>query len=318
MKSKKGIELSFAWIFAIIVGAFVIFLAIYATTKFIKTDRVKQDTELAKELGVILTPIETNLETAKTAKLSLPLQTRITNTCTLKGTFGEQKISTATKSSIGKPWQESGESSAFRYKYIFSAQELEGKKLIIFSKPFEMPFKIANLVYIWPEGEEYCFINSPKEIEEEITELKFENIKFSSSLSQCSSKSKKVCFSTTGCDIDISLDTSNKIRGSLKRKFEDRVYFETPSLLYAAIFTDPKIYECQIKRLMKRAAELSSLYNQKTIFLTPKGCASNLESDLSAFIEKTSTIQNSLDLIEISFDAESLRRKNNDLSCKLF
>ena len=34
-KNKKAIEMGFNWLFAIIVGAFILFLAIYASSKFI-------------------------------------------------------------------------------------------------------------------------------------------------------------------------------------------------------------------------------------------------------------------------------------------
>jgi len=66
IKNKRAFEFSFSWLFAIIMGAVIIFLAIYAANKFIGTERAKQDTELGKELGIILLPIETGLETAKT------------------------------------------------------------------------------------------------------------------------------------------------------------------------------------------------------------------------------------------------------------
>jgi len=40
------------------------------------------------------------------------------------------------------------------------------------------------------------------------------------------------------------------------------------ALLYAAIFSDPITYNCQVKRLMKRAGELARLYEQKSEFLS--------------------------------------------------
>lgn len=64
IKDKKAFEFSFGWIFAVIVGAVFIFLAIYASMKLLETQRNTQDTELGKKLGIILTPLETSLETA--------------------------------------------------------------------------------------------------------------------------------------------------------------------------------------------------------------------------------------------------------------
>ncbi len=318
MMNKKAFEFSFPWLFAIIVGAVIIFLAIYASTKLIKTQRTIQDTELGKELGIILNPIETSFETGKAQKISFPFQTRIFNECKTLSTFGSQKISTATKSGIGEEWQAPGEQSTFYNKYLFSENVIEGKDHTIFSKPFEMPFKIANLIYIWPETDKYCFINPPGAMEDEINDLKLKGFSIASKQSECPIETKRVCFTSTGCDIDITLDVSGKIRGTAKKKNSDRVYFESQALLYGAIFADSKTYECQVTRLMKRTSELSWLYYSKTSFLSSKGCSSNLEADLLSFANQTFSINSSSQLRNIAFDSENIGRKNNELNCQLF
>ena len=157
--NKKALEFSFSWIFAIIVGAVIIFLAVYASTEFIKTEKTKQDTVLGKQLGIILTPIETNLETGKITKISIPEETRIYNECkSSQGTFGTQKISLATKL-LNDEWGKPGFPSTFNNKYIFSQDVIEGKEYFDFVKPFNMPFKIADLIYLWPSDENFCFVN---------------------------------------------------------------------------------------------------------------------------------------------------------------
>lgn len=316
MKNKKAFEFSFSWLFAIIVGAVIIFLAVYAANKFIETEKVKQDTELGKELGTILLPIETGLETGKTSKISFPFETRIYNDCIPSSTFGVQKISTATKSGIGEAWEKPALPSTFYNKYLFSEKIVEGKDYFVFSKPFEMPFKIASLIYLWPKNQQFCFVAPPNQIQEEITSLQLEEV----FIDNCPSKAKKICFIGSGCDIDITLiGTSGEIRGSLKKKYSNKVYFETTALLYGAIFADPEIYECQVQRLMKRASELSLIYYAKSALLSPKGCSSNLESSLASYANQTFSMNNSINLISyISQDADSLRRRNNDLDCKLF
>lgn len=320
MMNKKAFEFSFSWIFAIIVGAVVMFLAIYAASQFVKTQRTVQDTELGKEIGIILNPIETSLEEAKLSQISLQQETRIFNDCISSGSFGSQKISTATKLGIGKDWQNPGVPSSFHNKYLFSSSITEGKSFNVFSKPFEMPYKIANLIYLWPSDDSYCFINPPREIESELSNLNIENLEIKSKASECFSQSKKVCFTSSGCDIDISLDLAGDIRGSLKKSdfSQERVYFENSALLYGAIFTDSNIYECQVKRLMSRASELSWLYYSKSSYLAQKGCNSNLELDLAAYANKTFSIKSSLELRDVSKKSEELRRRNNDLLCELF
>ena len=318
MMNKRGFEFIFAWLFAIIVGAVIIFLAIYASTKLVKTQREVQDTELGKELGIILNPIETGLETAQASKISFSSETRIFNECKTISTFGSQRISTATKSGIGEEWQSPGEQSTFYNKYIFSESIAEGKDFVTFSKPFEMPFKVANLIYIWPLGDSYCLINPPGEIEDEVSDLSLDGFSIAAKASECPQDSKKICFTGTGCDIDITLDASKKISGSAKKKNADRVYFESSSLLYGAIFADSRTYECQLERLMRRTSELSGLYYSKSAFLAPKGCSSNLEADLITYANQTLSTNSSIDIRSIALISENIRRRNNELNCKLF
>lgn len=312
MKNKKGFEFSFGWLFAIIVGAAIIFLAIYATSRFIQTERTVQDTKLGKQLGIILSPIETSLEEGKITTISLPIETRIYNDCDEKGNFGSQKISTATKSAVGTEWQKPGFPSSFYNKYIFSEDVIEGNNFIVFSKPLEMPFKIADLIYIWQDTNSYCFVNPPNEIEEEILSLQPSNINITQN--KCRN-SINVCFNSPDPDCEIRISTEAK---TVRREFQKTISYETTPLLYAAIFSTPEIYECQLKRLMKRASELSTLYQQKSFFLAQKSCSSNLELELSLFAEQTLSLNSSAQITNIFQNSETIRRKNNELSCKLF
>ena len=53
MKDKRGIELSFSIIFAIIAGAVILFLAIYAAIRFIDIGNTQGQTVATKELSII-------------------------------------------------------------------------------------------------------------------------------------------------------------------------------------------------------------------------------------------------------------------------
>jgi hypothetical protein len=59
--NKQGIEMGFSWIFAIIVGVVILFLAIYTTTRIIGTSRYELDTETAKKISILIDPLETSL-----------------------------------------------------------------------------------------------------------------------------------------------------------------------------------------------------------------------------------------------------------------
>jgi len=307
--NKKGFEFGFAWLFAIIVGAVIIFISIYATTSLINTSRTEIDAKTAAQLGILLTPVETNLEESKYALITFPDETRVFNKCQERGNFGRQIISTSVRSGVGKEFQEPGVESFFFNKYLFSKDIEQGKKLYLLVKPFKMPYKVADLIFA--SSENYCFVNPPDDIEDEITDLNPKNMQISNSEEECSPRSNIVCFAN-GCegDINVNLGSQSVVKGGRT------LYYEGP-LIYGAIFADPEIYECQVTRLMKRTSELAHLYAEKTEFLSGKGCSSGLANDLRNFASVVQ-INSSNDLGLAAFEAENIRRKNGLLGCKLF
>ena len=66
MINKRGIEFGFVWIFAILVGAVILGLAVFATSQFIKTERDVGDSFVGKKIGILLNPLETGIESGKT------------------------------------------------------------------------------------------------------------------------------------------------------------------------------------------------------------------------------------------------------------
>ena len=296
---KRGaLNISFAWLFAIIVGAFVLFLAIYISIKVIGLGETQTNLASSEQFGVLLNPLETGFESGKNNTISFPSEARIYNRCSEAGNFGEQTIGISQKSF--NKWSEE-QDYIFYNKYIFSEGTVEGKKFDVFSIPFDYPFKIGDLIFI--TGEEYCFVDAPKSIEDEIT--LFGNVK----TENCSSQSIKVCFNRN-CDISV-----NYIQGFVDKN-NTRLYF-TGNLMYAAIFSDKQTYECQTKRLMKRTDLLSSLYIDKINFMKNQ-CPPELDSDLFSLKNSAMAYETSEDLILIDSIAESIRQKNKISECPIF
>lgn len=307
--NKRGFEFSFTWLFAIFVGAVIIFVAIFATTSLVKTSRTEADTKVASQLGTLLNPVETNLEESKYARISFPDETRVYNECDLRGNFGRQIISTSVRSGIGSEFQEPTVKNSFFNKYLFSKSVEEGKELHVFVKPFEMPYKVADLVFA--SSGEYCFVNPPTYVEDEVSDLGLGYIHLSGTEAECPSGSDIVCFGKTGCDIDVNLGASVVLK-------DGKELYYTDSLIYGAIFAEPDIYECQVKRLMRRTGELAHLYASKTEFLSARGCSSTLSGDLREFAS-LNQIENSEELLSVVSPAsENIRRKNENLICRLF
>lgn len=309
MKGKKGFEMSFSWMFAIIVGAVILIIAVYAASKFVSLSRTQTDTAVAAQLNVLLNPVETSLESGRYMQIDFSSETRLLNRCSTIGNFGEQGIRTAAKRGIGEEWQEPGFETIFYNKYLFSSEIEQGEKLHVFVKPFEFPYKIADLIYL--TAKDYCFVNPPQNIEGEISDLSITNINVTSSSANCPLQSVKVCFSQTGCDIVV-----NTVSKTVTKEGRSLTYSQD-SLMYAAIFSGADLYECQIKRLMKRSGELAHIYADKSQMLSAEGCSVGLSQDLINFAS-ASQVNSSLQLNTVSFLAEDLERKNEALTCKLY
>jgi hypothetical protein len=313
--NRKGIDFTFSWIFAIIAGAVILGAAIYITTQLIDSSDVQRDTLVAGEVANLLNPIQTNLEDNRYSVIDFVTDTRIYNECSTQGTFGIQRLSTASKTR--NKWSQESIKKSVYDKYLFSreTEETEEKRIHIMVNPLVAPFKIGDVISIY--GTKYCFVNPSNSVEELINDLSVDGkqdigINISSSINDCERNVTTVCFNRVGCDINVNTQSE------VVTKNGNDMYYEGDGLMLAAIFSDYTIYECQINRLMKRASELGVLYSKKAIYIEGSGCTNNLVSDLQSFILATN-ITNSGDLRQVMQIAESLGRRNNDLgSCKVF
>lgn len=310
MKKRGALQISFGWLFAIIVGAVILFLSIFAAVKILNQGNTQSDTEIAKSVLILLNPLESSFTTGTTTSFTVPSDTRMYNSCDFEEGFGKQKIRVSQKTF--NKWSEEGLNVSFQNKYIFSENPLEGKKFYLFSKPLEMPFKVADLIYLTSDSRDYCLEDMPDgDLREEILALSQSNPKLV--LENCSEKSINVCFgSSTNCDINVN-DVSQYVT-----KEGARMYFTSDSLMMAAIFSDPVLYECQIVRLMKRTAQIAKLYQDKESIIKRAGCTSNLGSDLNQLSNLAEKAENSGDLRSIQTAVDSINEKNSDASCRLW
>ncbi|NCN98785.1 hypothetical protein GW923_01220 [Candidatus Pacearchaeota archaeon] len=301
---KKGFEFSFSWLFAIIVGAVIIFIAIYFTTGVIKTNQYQAGTQTAVELENLLNPVETNLEEGKLIKINFGDETRIYNDCRNIGDFGNQVISTSTRSRIGEEWPGPGGRITSKNKYVFSEDIVQGREVYVFAKPFEMPYKVADILMIYTGN--YCFVNPPGSIEDEVSDLSLPGINVTGSKTGCPEGSKVVCFFSDNCDINVGESGARDV-------------YLNDGLIYAEIFSDDDLYECQLQRLMKRGANLAEVYADKADYLEFQGCGTRLSGSLREFSRLLrDDYESSSDLRAVELKSEALEDKNELLNCKLF
>lgn len=310
-KTRHGfLEMPFGWLFGIIVGAIILFLAIYVAMQLIKTEGVESDVIRSKEVGILLNPLEIGFESGKTTFLELPAETRFDNGCDIEGNFGMQKIQMSQKS-FGK-WSDTGINVSFPNKYIFSESSLEGQNFYIFSKPFDFPFKVADLIYLIPKNKNYCFIINPGNISKEIRDLKLDNVLNVTNQARCIPGSVSVCFvgGTSRCNISVNIGSKTVTKGSNSDSFEG------DTLMYAAIFSDPGVYRCQVRRLMKRVEILANIYDEKAIFIARKNCDSSL--GLVSLMQNARDFDYPIDLSRISSTANQIKIANENSYCKLW
>ena len=310
IKKKGAIQISFSWLFAIIVGIVILTLAIYAVVKGVSTSEMSQTAQAGKELSVLFNSLESGFESGQFSSFSIPSESRIYNGCDNFGKFGTQIISLEQKN-FGKFTKTNMEISS-KNLYLFSEKFVQGKNFYVFSKSLEMPFEIATLNYFTSAEEKYCFEEVEEEAEDvaqEIFNLKQPNLVFG----PCSGNEIVVCFGNYGsnCDIKVHYDL-----GYLEKDGEE-IYFGNDALLYAAIFSDKEVYECQLKRLMKRLESLISIYEEKVIFLSDR-CGTEMSSSLISMENSLESFESSENLLEIISTSEYLENKNRQVLCRLW
>ena len=316
-KNKKGfLQISFPWIFALIVGAAILFLAIYGVGKYAGTQETVQSAKTSKEIGILLNPLETGLEEAKTSSLGFPVETRLYNSCNLEGEWGRQLLKVSQMSF--NEWTDTDINVGFSNKYIFSPSPVEGKVFYIFTKPFDFPFKVADLTYITSVDKSYCFYDAPKVIEDEIKNIGQANLLLGENCTDLSREERiNVCFGRSVgeddqiCNIQVGYGTKTVAdRGGTNIR-----YFEGDALMYAAIFSSKDVYECQLTRLMAKTNSLTKLYLGK---IDRVGCGDAIRPDIEALEASSRGLSVSANLQAVAYLTEEVDRKNRESICKLW
>lgn len=315
---KKGFEFSFAWIFAIIAGVVILFFAIYGVSKIIGTGKGYVSATTCKQLTIVFEPMEVGLASGKSNIARLKEETKIYNDCFSEGDFGRQKFSCAIKSGL-KDWSEKWPDGGMPVpnKYVFSEYEEEGKEIYFFSRAFEMPWKVSEIIFL--STSQYCFVNAPEEVEKEVLGLNLQNIK----VNNCSSGNIKVCFdSGSDCDIMVrgqcsgALDCESDYDYGVVEKGEESIFY-TGSLMYGAIFSDKGIYECNVKRLMKRLRQQALLFKDESSLLTVK-CGSVASASLIRLANAANSLKELEDLFVVYNQGKQVDDENEAAECKLW
>ena len=329
IRNKSG-QFDFVWLFAIVAGIAILSLAIYGASKGGDTMRFQSDTETAKKLSIIIDPLQAGFSEGSFGRINFRQETKINNFCFEDGSFGRNMLSVSSKSGIGEEWNIPGEKIAVENKYIFSSEknigtltDIDGnlvgagsEEYYVFSKPFEFPYKVADLTFITSKG--YCFIDAPEEIADEILDMSIPNIE----IDNCTSdESIKVCFdSGVDCDIRVyGLCSSNCESiydyGTVSNGISEMNY--VGNLMYAAIFSDGDIYNCNVQRLFYRDSVIAQEFVHKADLMDARGCNTALKSDLILWKSAIGGAEPE-DLSSLYSFSKNINKKNEREMCGLW
>ncbi len=315
IKHKKGfMNLSFGWIFGLIVGAVVLFLAIYMATQYAGLEKKSQTAQSGRQIEAWFNSLNTGENVSLSTTLTSSVETKMYSECKPYGEFGEQILRVDEKSMNEF---ETGMEISFKNQYIYiskDSSEIPTKSFSVFSNTFNFPFKISNLIYVTPISKEYCFVTDDENREEKIENLNRKNFKVADSIDKCEENSETVCFTYEDCDINV--------RESYVEKDGEKMYYSGDALMYAAIFSDKELYECQLKRLMKRTNKLADMYIYKSKDMI--GCdMSTIKIGLNTLKEGAKGMTDaegevSQGLRSLASLQKSLNKKNDQWKCRLW
>jgi len=272
---QKKAQYNFVLIFAIIAGAAILFLAIYGAVKLGNSQQYQINTETAKKIAILTDPLQAGFTAGKYNKITFNQEIRINNVCDFSDDFGKNKISVSTSPNSGKKWIEQGGEISVYNKYIFSNSTGQGKNFFVFSKPFELSYKVADLIFL--TSEKYCFVNPFSNMNQELSSLNMENTELKQDKSECSKDYIQVCFNEN-CDISVF---GTEEEGYVAKENENLNY--AGSLIYGAIFSDRDNYECNVKRLLYRTGKIAEVYSEKADILNKKICSNLMADKLNLF-----------------------------------
>ncbi len=318
-KNKKAVfDMPFSWLFAIIVGSVILFLAIFAASRFIDVAKIQRSGEVAKSLTILIDPAETGIASAVGDVIHLGEETRIEIKCREPDSvlaFGKQTIAVTESSRFKEEWAQVGPAVSIYNKFIFSNQIEQGEDLYLFSKPAYIGYKIGDITIV--SAEDYCFVAPPNFIREELEGLSLKNINISNNLELCKKEDIKVCFGIYSDECNISIQGNEDYSaGTINKQGKDINY--VGNLIYAGIFSDPDSYECNLKRIVSKTAELAKVYKEKIEIVKIKDCNSIIGLYLDSIISKADNYKTSFQISEIYDIATSMDSENEKAECKIY
>lgn len=258
MKSKKG-GMEFGWIFAVIVGAVILFLAFYFVGTNLLSERIKKDTVAAQTFETLMNPLSYlgSLGAVTSMPLNLSEKSELLLECDTGEDIGSKLGWNSITVMTGKKGSESIPRTAYD-KYIYAdISGLEVKNLHSITMSFDMPWRVADLTMLWPADRIYCFEDTPRDLKDKLEDLNISSIVLDEDECPDDVEVTSVCFKSSGCDI-------NAYNGIVTKEDRTKLPYSGNALMLAAIFSEPDLYKCNAVRLAKRLSMQAQIYGAKS------------------------------------------------------
>ena len=257
LKQRRGIAVTFNWIFSIIVGviilSFFIYFAVQHTDLFGKVTAKQVGWELDNVFSGFQTSlVETTLDFDKIVKLEFKCSKPVSEL-----DQEEQEVFIN-----GKP------GTIFRDKLIFSPkEELGNNKFLLWTYEWKVPYKVSNFIFLTTPGIKYELSGPEPDIE--LPEF-FEDLEMSGA-------KREIKFTEDSCNAHHG-DENLKIISYEYDNINDEYYgwictkdkkhgFYGRAMIYAAIFSDD--FDCVYNIMMEKLRVVSKVYDKKASLIDP-------------------------------------------------
>lgn len=295
-RDRRGVSIVFNWIFSLVAGvvilSFLVYFAVQHTDLFGKvTARV-----VAEELDVLFSGYETiktrsDLDFDREVKLEFKCENE-TQEFRINGK-GEKKV-----------WG----------KIIFAPKEIKSSHINIFTESWNVPFRVANFIYIWDRG--YDLQGAPSEIKE------IEGLNDVNGKKVRMERNPSLIDSTIPCPSIVNVDGKviyydetdlGDYIGKICFKEGSEVFFGKAMLLGAIFSEDYEDYKCLSEVAKKRFNIMEKVYNEKMRTLIANGqCEgmtySRFKSPLSSF-----SAHYNKDFDSLKSAVRNMKRANEDI-----
>ena len=286
-RRNAQVEAQFNWIFILIVGGLILAFFTVIVLKQKSASETKLSGKITKQLNTILVGAGISPGTAQV--IPIP-KTAIRFTCN--------------DYYIGSASQRLGS------RVVFAHSDIKGTKLVTWALDWNMPFKIANFLYISSPSVRYVFVYDPpankviaskyyskmpakftKELVDTNTyaalkDMKHDHVRFifftsaippstPQALSKVEMSGLQVLITTAS-----AADTVNfiKIDGTALNPSLNKIQFTTSEALFGAVISDSEdTYKCLMLRAFKRLNIVAQIYQKKFNLLAPTFTGTNCE-----------------------------------------